>query len=93
MLLDGVVAKAHSAPDPAEDLRLDSPFQEVVRAWRELASPSEAAVGDFLQQHEPPTIAQRQAQGRDRPRRLERRSRGSGEGDYAALPRLFVATP
>ena len=56
------MAKAYSAPQPAKDLHLDHPFQKVVRAWREVASPSEAAVGDFLQQHEPPTIAQRQDQ-------------------------------
>ena len=62
MLLDEVVAKADSAPHSAKDLLLDSPFQKVVGAWRELASPSEAAVSDFLQQHEPPPIVQRQDQ-------------------------------
>ena len=67
MLLDEAVAKADSAPHPAKDLRLDSPFQKVVRAWREVARPSEAAVSDFLEQHEPPTIAQRQDQPRDQP--------------------------
>ena len=62
MLLDEVVAEADSAPDPAKDLYPDSPFQKVIRAWREVAGPSEAAVSDLLQQHEPPTIAQPQAQ-------------------------------
>jgi hypothetical protein len=56
VLLDEVVAKAYSAPHPAEDLPVDSPFQKFVRAWREVPSPSEATVSDFLQQHEPPTI-------------------------------------
>ena len=59
MLLDKVMAKAYSSTDPAKDLFLDTPFQKVVRAWREVPSPSEATVSDFLQQHEPPTIAQR----------------------------------
>ena len=50
MLLDEVVAEAYSAAHPAKYLPLDSPFQKVVRAWREVASSSEAAVSDFLQQ-------------------------------------------
>jgi hypothetical protein len=48
VLLDEVVAKADSASNPVEDLLLNSPFQKVVRAWREVASPSETAVSDFL---------------------------------------------
>jgi hypothetical protein len=72
MLLDEAVAKADSATHPAKDLPLDSPFQKVRRAWRELANPSEAAVGDHLLQHEPSTIAQRQvqpqAQRKDQPK-------------------------
>jgi hypothetical protein len=67
VLLDEVVAEADSSSDPAKDLLLDPPFQKVVRAWREVASPSEAAVSDFLQQHEPPTIAQRQVQPQAQP--------------------------
>ena len=62
MLLDEVVAEAYSAPHPAKDLRLDSPSQKVIRAWREVPSPSEASVSDSLQQHEPPTIAPRENQ-------------------------------
>ena len=58
VLLDEVVAEAYPAPDTARDLLLDTPFEKVVRAWREVASPSEAAVSDFLQHYEPPTIAQ-----------------------------------
>ena len=57
VLLDKVMTKANSAPDPAKDLLLDAPFQKVVRIWREVASPSEAAMSDFLQQQEGPTIA------------------------------------
>jgi hypothetical protein len=53
VLLDEVVAEAYSASDPAKDLPLEPPFQEVARAWREVAGPSETAVSDFLQQHEP----------------------------------------
>src|SRR5215213_188266 len=68
MLLDEVVTKAHSAPHPAKNLLLDSPFQKVVRACREVPSPSKATVSDFLQQHEPPTIAQRQVQPRAQPK-------------------------
>ena len=71
MLLNEVVAKAYAAPDPTKDLLLDSPFQKVGGAWREVASPREAAVGDFLQQHEPPTPVQPKqqpkAQPKDRP--------------------------
>ncbi len=67
MLLDEVVTEAYSSSDPAEDLCLDSPFQKVVRAWREVPSPSEAAVSGCLQQHEPPTIAQCQDQPEDEP--------------------------
>jgi hypothetical protein len=48
MLLDKAVAKAYSAPYPAKDLSLYSPLQKVGRAWREHASPSEAALSDFL---------------------------------------------
>jgi hypothetical protein len=58
VLLDEVVAEADSASDPAEDLSLDSPFEKVVRVWREVASPSEAAMSGFLQQYKPPTVAQ-----------------------------------
>ncbi len=50
MLLDEAVAKAGSTPYPAKDLSLTSPFQRIGRAWREVASPREEAVGDFLQQ-------------------------------------------
>jgi hypothetical protein len=57
VLLDEVVTEAYSSSDPAEDLCLYSPFQKVVWGRREVASPSEAAVSDLLQQHEPPTIA------------------------------------
>jgi hypothetical protein len=56
VLLDEVVTEAYSSPDPAKDLFLNPPIQKVFRVWREIASPSEAAVSDFLQQHEPPTI-------------------------------------
>ena len=49
MLLDEVVPKAESAPYPAKDLSLNSPFQKIGRAWREVANPREEAVGDFLQ--------------------------------------------
>jgi hypothetical protein len=55
MFLDETVAEADSTPDPAKDLLLDTPFQKVIRAWRKGASPSEAAVSDFLQHHEPST--------------------------------------
>src|SRR5215217_1062571 len=68
MLLDEVVAEAHSSSDPAKDLRLEPPIQKVVQAWRKVASASEAAVSDFLQQHKPSTIAQRQVQRQDRPK-------------------------
>jgi hypothetical protein len=67
VLLDEVVAKAYSAPHPAKKLSLDTPFQEVVRARREVPSPSEGALSDFLQHHKPPTVAQRQAQPQNRP--------------------------
>ncbi len=49
MLLDEAVAKAGSTPYPAKDLSLTSPFQKIGRAWREIASPREEAVGEFLQ--------------------------------------------
>jgi hypothetical protein len=68
MLLDEAVAKADSAPHPAKDLRLDSPFKKVVRAWREVPNPSEAAVSNLLQQHEPPTIVQCEDQPQDQPK-------------------------
>src|SRR5215218_5256512 len=67
MLLDEIVAEAYSAPYPAKDLRPDSPFQKVMRAWREVASPSEVAVSDLLQQHEPATIVQPPDQPHDQP--------------------------
>ena len=67
MLLDEVVTKADSASDSAKDLPLDSPFQKVGRARREVASPSEAAVSEFLKHHEPPTLAQPQDQPKDQP--------------------------
>jgi len=67
VLLDKVVAKADSAPDPAKDLSLDPPFQKIGGARREVASLSKAAVCDFLQQDEPPTIAQSQDQPQDQP--------------------------
>jgi hypothetical protein len=54
VLLDEIMAEAYSAPYAAKDLLLNAPFQKVVRAWREVASPSEVALSDFLQQHEPP---------------------------------------
>ncbi|MDQ3925772.1 MAG: hypothetical protein M3272_02110 [Actinomycetota bacterium] len=50
MLLDEAVAKAGSTPYPAKDLSLTSPFQRIGRARREVASPREEAVGDFLKQ-------------------------------------------
>ena len=56
MLLDEAVAKADSAPYPAKDLSLDSPFQKVGRVRREVASLTEAAVSNFLQQYEPPPL-------------------------------------
>ena len=74
MLLDEVVTEAYSSSDPAEDLCLDSPFQKVVRAWREVPSPSEAAVSGCLQQHEPPTIAQRKTSPKTSPRKGPRTS-------------------
>ena len=57
MLLEETVTKADSAPYAAKDLLLDSPFQKVSRVRREVTSLSEAAVSDFLQQDESPTIA------------------------------------
>ena len=40
MLLDEVVAEAYPAPYPAKELLLDTLFQEIVWAGREVASPS-----------------------------------------------------
>jgi len=54
VLLDEVVTEAYSAPHPAKDLLVDSPIQKVVQAAGEVTIPSEAAVSEFLQQHEPP---------------------------------------
>jgi hypothetical protein len=68
VLLDEVVTKAYSSSDPAKDLRVDSPIQKVVQAAGEVTIPSEAAVSDFLQQHKPPTIAQRQDQRQAQPK-------------------------
>ena len=49
MLLDETVSKADSAPDPVKDLSLDTPFEKVVRARREVAGLGEVAVSHFLQ--------------------------------------------
>jgi len=57
VLLDEVVAEADSASYLAKDLLLDTPFQEVGGAGREVTSLGEAAMSDFLQQHEPTTVA------------------------------------
>ena len=49
MLLYEAVAKADSSPDPMKDLSLDTPFEKVVRARREVAGLGEVAVSHFLQ--------------------------------------------
>lgn len=67
MLLDEIMAETYPAPDPAKDLPVEPPFQKVVRVWREVPSPSEAAVSNFLQHHEPSPLVQPQEQSKDQP--------------------------
>lgn len=67
MLLDEVVANAYSSSNAVKVLLLDPPLKEVARARRDFASPSEAAMGDSLQHHEPPAIVQSQEQSSGQP--------------------------
>jgi hypothetical protein len=86
VLLDEVVTIAHSAPDPPKELPLNAPFEKVVRVWRELASPSETAMSDLLQQHEPPAIVQCQDQPHDKPPDQPQRQRPGQHADGCQPP-------
>jgi len=74
------VAKADSTPYPAKDLSLNSPFQRIGRAWREVASPSEEAAGDFLQHQKGALINKRDGDPYSG-------SPPAGGGSYCSLPR------